>query len=40
MSGMSVSVLSILWLETDRPNFLHVDTSHGVQKVLVREKNK
>ena len=31
MSGMSVSILVILWSETDQPNFLHTNTCHNVQ---------
>ena len=38
LSGMSNSVLFILWLETDQPNFLHVDTSHGVKKSIRMRK--
>ena len=32
LSGVSVSILIILWSETDQPSYLHVNMCHNVQK--------
>ena len=37
LGGMPVSILNILWSETDQPYYLHVNTCQNVQKVHAYE---
>ena len=39
LSGISVSVIIIIWLETDQPNYLYANTCHDVQESIRMQKS-